>query len=100
MPHTTLTWTATARLPGLDIEVVRRRSPGGDREEISLNLQAVPSFETFSRFQEAANPFVFWAEVARLTWLGAARMMPVSAARTMPKYGSNVLPFSRKTTNR
>jgi hypothetical protein len=63
-----------------DIEVVRRRSPGGDREKISLNLQAVPSFETFSRSLEAANPFVFRAEVARLTWLGAARMMPVKRA--------------------
>jgi hypothetical protein len=102
MPHTTLTLTATARLPGLDIEVVRRRSPGGDREEISLTVQAVPSFETFSRFLEAANPFVFWAEVARLTWLegGRTMMLPSSAARTIPKYGSNVLPFSRRTTNR
>ena len=43
---------ATARLPGLDIEVVHRRSPGGDREEISINLQAVPSFEDFGRFVE------------------------------------------------
>jgi hypothetical protein len=36
---------ATARLPGLDIEIVHRRSPGGDAEQISVNLQAVPSFE-------------------------------------------------------
>jgi hypothetical protein len=66
MPHYNIDLTATARLPGLDIEVVRRRSPGGDREEISINLQVVPSFE-FSRFLEATNPFVFWAEATRLT---------------------------------
>ena len=96
MPHYNIDLTATARLPGLDIEVVHR-SPGGDREEISINLQAVPSFEAFGRFLEAANPFVFWAEATRLTWLEAARalMLPSSAARTLPKSGSNVLPFSR-----
>jgi hypothetical protein len=97
MPHYNSDLTATARLPCLDIEVVHRRSPGGDREEISINLQAVPSFEAFGRFLEAANPFVFWAEATRLTWLEAARalMLPSSAARTLPKSGSNVLPFSR-----
>ena len=97
MPHYNIDLTATAHLPGLDIEVVHRRSPGGDREEISINLQAVPSFEAFGRFLEAANPFVFWAEATGLTWLEAARalMLPSSAARTLPKSGSNVLPFSR-----
>lgn len=45
---------ATARLPGLEIEVVHRRSPSGDAEQISINLQAVPSFEAFGRFIETA----------------------------------------------
>src|SRR5262249_29112418 len=35
---------ATARLPVLNIEVVHRRSPDGDSEQISINLHAVPSF--------------------------------------------------------
>lgn len=52
---------ATAHLPGLEIEIVHRRSPTGDNEQISINLQAVPSFEAFGRFLEAANPFAFWA---------------------------------------
>jgi hypothetical protein len=60
---------ATARLPGLEIEVVHRRLPGGDAEEISINLQAVPSFEAFGRFLETANPFAFWAQVAQMAWL-------------------------------
>jgi hypothetical protein len=51
---------ATARLPGLDIEIVYRRSSSGDAEQISINLQAVPSFEAFGRFVETANPFAFW----------------------------------------
>ena len=97
MPHYNIDLTATARLPGLDIEVVHRRSTGGDREEISINLQAVPSFEAFGRFLEATNPFVFWAEATRLAWLEAARVLvDVPAAPTLPKGGSNVLPFSRQ----
>jgi hypothetical protein len=50
------TTRATARLPGLDIEIVHRRSPGGDVEQFSINLQAVPSFEAFGRFVEALPP--------------------------------------------
>ena len=33
---------ATARLPGLDIEIIHRRSTSGEAEQISINLQAVP----------------------------------------------------------
>jgi hypothetical protein len=38
---------ATARLPGLNIEIVHRQSPSGDAEQISIHLQAMPSFEAF-----------------------------------------------------
>jgi hypothetical protein len=37
---------ATARLPGLEIEVVHRRSAVDDAEFISINLQAVPFFRS------------------------------------------------------
>jgi hypothetical protein len=60
---------ATAHLPGLDIEIVHRRSPSGDAEQISINLQAVPSFEAFGRFVENANPFGFWAQAMQMVWL-------------------------------
>ena len=72
------TTRATARLPGLDIEIVHRRSPSADFEQVSINLQAAPSFEAFGRFLEAANPLAFWAKAAQmawLPWLGAARML-------------------------
>jgi hypothetical protein len=39
------TTRATAHLPGLDIEIIHRGSPGAEAEQISINLQAVPSFE-------------------------------------------------------
>jgi hypothetical protein len=88
--HEDDTTRATAHLPGLEIEIVHRRSPGGDAEQISINLQAVPSFEAFGRFLEAANPFVFWAQatqMAWLPWLEAARtlILPRSIAPSPPK---------------
>jgi hypothetical protein len=61
------TTRATARLPGFDIEILHRRSPGA--EQISVHLQAMPSFDAFGRFFESANPFAFWSEAARLMWL-------------------------------
>jgi hypothetical protein len=72
------TTRATARLPGLDVEVVHRRSPDGDAEQISITLQAMPSFEAFGNWLDAANPFAFWmrtAQLAWLPWLEAARMV-------------------------
>jgi hypothetical protein len=70
--------TATARLPGLAIEIVHRRTPEGDAEQISIHLQAVPSFEAFGRFAEGMNPFAFWAQamqMAWLPWLAAAQVL-------------------------
>jgi hypothetical protein len=79
---------ASAHLPGLDIEVVHRRSPAGDAEMISINLQAAPSFEAFGRYLEAANPFAFWAHAAQLMWLpwfeAARAMMPANLVPLLP----------------
>jgi hypothetical protein len=60
---------ATARLPGLDIEIMHRRAAEGDAEQISINLRAAPSFEALGRALELANPFAFWAQAAQLAWL-------------------------------
>jgi hypothetical protein len=74
------TTRATGSLPGLEIEFVHRRPQGDYLEALSINLQAMPSFEAFGRFLETANPFVFWAQamqqamqMAWLPWLGASR---------------------------
>ena len=98
MPHYNIDLRATARLPGLDVEVVHRRSPAGDRDEISISVQAVPFFGAVGSVLYAVNPFVFWAEATRLTWLEAARalMLPSNAAPTLQKSGSNVVPFSKR----
>jgi hypothetical protein len=87
---------ASARLPGLNIEIVHRQSPDGDGEQISISLQAVPSFEAFGRFLEAANPFAFWVQAGQLAWLPwleAARvaMLPFSSASALPKARSDAV---------
>ena len=91
---------ATARLPGLNIEVVHRQSPAGDAEQISIYMQAMPSFEAFGRFFGEAGPFAFWAEATRLAWLPwleAARVAMLSFGGTpaLPKTGADA-PRSRE----
>ena len=80
---------ATARLPGLDIEIVHRRSPSGDAEQILINLQAVPSFEAFGRFVDTANPLAFWTQVMRVAWLPwlAAAQAALPPGMTLPQVG-------------
>ena len=71
------TTRASARLPGLEIEIVHRR-PTEDVEQISINLQALPSFAAFGHFLEMTSPMAFWvraAQMAWLPWLEVARMM-------------------------
>jgi hypothetical protein len=60
--------TARAHLPGLDIEIVHRSLPSEDAEQISITLTAVPSFEAFSRYFEAINPFAICARAVQLAW--------------------------------
>ena len=60
---------ASARLPGLNIDIVHSRSSRGDSEQISITLQAVPSFEALGRLLQSANPFASWAVAMRLVWL-------------------------------
>jgi hypothetical protein len=80
---------ATARLPGLDIEITHRRSTSGEAEQISINLQAVPSFDAFSRFVESANPLAFWAKALQMAWLPwlAATQTALPPGVTLPQLG-------------
>jgi hypothetical protein len=90
------TTRATARLPGLEIEIVHSRLAGGECEQISINLEAVPSFEAFGRFLETANPFVFWAQAAQMVWLpwleaACTLMLPRSIGRAPLKLDSGYI---------
>ena len=72
------TTRATARLPDLEIDILHRKSPGDDAEQITINLRAVPSFEAFGQFLGTANPFAIWAQAVQsawLPWFGLARAL-------------------------
>jgi hypothetical protein len=84
------TTRTTANLPGLKVEIVHRRSPAADAEQISINLQAVPSFEAFGRFLQATSPFALWGQATQMVWipwfgLVTALMLPSSVASAPPK---------------
>ena len=79
---------ASARLLGLDIDIIHRQSPNGDWEQISINLRATPSFEALGSLFEAANPFTFWVQAARFMWMpwlltAQTIMLPAGGPRTL-----------------
>jgi hypothetical protein len=84
---------ASARLPGLDIDVIHRQSPGGDWEQISINIRAMPSFEAVGRSFEAADPLALWLKAAQLMWMPwllatQTMMLPEGRTRTLPNASS------------
>jgi hypothetical protein len=80
---------ASARLPGLDIDVIHRQSPSGEWEQMSINIRATPSFEALGRSFEAADPFTLWVQAARLMWMpwlltAQTMMLPQDRPRALP----------------
>ena len=80
---------ASARLPGLDIDIIHRQSPSGDWEQTSIIIRAMPSFEALGRSFEAADPFTLWVQAARLMWMpwlltAQMMMLPDGGPRTLP----------------
>ena len=72
---------ASARLPGLHVDIVRRQSPNGDWEQISINLRR--PFQALGSSFQAANPFTFWvqARFMWMPWLVTAQTMMLAACR-------------------
>jgi hypothetical protein len=80
---------ASARLPGLDIDIIHRQSPSGDWEQMSINLRAIPSFEALGRLFEGGDPFTLWVQAARLMWMpwlltSQMMMLPGGLPPTLP----------------
>jgi hypothetical protein len=59
---------AVARLPNLNIEIHHRRPWQGEGEEMVITVRAVPSFEAFGRYLEAANPLLLWMQMMQAAW--------------------------------
>src|SRR4029453_12284444 len=79
---------ASARLPGLDIDIIHGQSPNGDWEQISINLRATPSFDALGSLLEAANPFTFWVQATRFMWMpwlltAQTMLLPAGQPRTL-----------------
>jgi hypothetical protein len=80
---------ASARLPGLAIDIIHRQSPNGGWEQMSINLRATPSFDALGSLFEAANPFTFWVQATRLMWMpwlltAETMLLPAGQPRTLP----------------
>ena len=84
--------TASAHLPGLDIEIIHRPPSAGEGEQISIRLQAMPSFEAFGGWAGTFDPFALWTEAVRLAWspwlnMAGAMLQPWSLP-ILPVFGT------------
>lgn len=89
----------------MTIEISHHRPPEGDREEIAIKMQAIPSFEAFDSFLGATNPFAFWANATRLAWsawfeAAQAMMPPLSMGTLLPPTSSDDRNLSSGTSRR
>ena len=73
---------AVALLPNLKTEITHGRLPAGDAERLTISVSAVPSFEAFGRYLEAANPFLFWMRFAQTAWAPWLSAFPASTPRS------------------
>ena len=80
---------AVAHLPNLDIEILHRRLPDEDAEQLLISLRAQPSFQALAGWLEAPgpasawfalNPFLAWQQAALALWAPWLK----AASRTLP----------------
>jgi hypothetical protein len=80
---------AVAHLPHLDVEIVHRRLPDRQAEQLAISLCATPSFDAFRRHLEAQaplwpwlalNPFLLWQRMLHEAWRPWLAMRPTAAA--------------------
>ena len=80
---------ASARLAGLDIDIIHRQSPSGGWEQVSINVTCNALLRSARRSFEAADPFTLWVHAARLMWMpwllaAQTMMLPGGRPRTLP----------------
>jgi hypothetical protein len=82
---------ATARRPHLAVEIVHRRLPEGDAEQLAISLRATPSFAALARHLEAhaalwpwlaLNPWLSWQQMLQTAWRPWLALAEPPSART------------------
>jgi hypothetical protein len=74
---------AVARLPGIDIDILHRRSEEAEAEEMLIRVRAAPSFEAALGAFEAANPFLMWSRMVQAAWVPWLALMAPTASRRL-----------------
>lgn len=59
---------AVARLPGIDIDILHRKSDDIVGEEMLIRVRAMPSFDAALGAFEMANPFLMWSRMVQAAW--------------------------------
>lgn len=76
---------ATARLPGLDIELKRRVDAQEGAEYVSVTLRATPSLDAFAgALHPMALPMALWQSWFTLTQAFWQPFLPVGSERASP----------------
>jgi hypothetical protein len=87
---------AVARLPHLEVEIVHRRLPEAEAEELAIRVHATPSFDAFERCLEAQapfwpwpalGPFLLWRRMLEDAWRPWLEARPTAAAGRVARDG-------------
>ena len=74
---------AVARLPGIDIDILHRRSEGVEAEEMLIRVRAMPPFDAALGAFEAANPFLMWSRMVQAAWAPWLALMAPSGPKRL-----------------
>lgn len=80
---------AVAKLPNLDIEILHRRLPDEEGEQLAISLKAYPWFDAFARFYGTSGPFGPWLALnPMLAWPALLQAMYAPWWAALPRIES------------
>ncbi len=74
---------AVARLPGIEIDILHRKSGEREGEEMLIRVRAMPSFDAALGAFEAANPFLMWSRMMQAAWAPFLALMAPSGPKRL-----------------
>ena len=75
---------ATARLHGLDVDVLHRRAWDGSAEQLEVTVRTVPPLEALGRLVELSNPLLVWTRMMQAAWSPWMRAPSALTGRSEP----------------